>query len=92
MRSSSAAERAALRLGHRAALVPGEATRADFDALREHFDDGQIVEIVATIALFGYLNRWNDTMATDLEERAARVAGRTLGPTGWDAGKHGTRG
>jgi hypothetical protein len=27
----------------------------------------ELVEIVATVALFGYLNRWNDTMATDLE-------------------------
>ena len=52
------------------------------------FDDGQIVEIVATIALFGYLNRWNDTMATALEQRAVEVAERAIGPVGWQAGKH----
>jgi len=57
--------------------------------LKRHFDDGQIVEIVATIALFGYLNRWNDTMATDLEAHPAKVAERTLGEAGWEAGKHG---
>jgi uncharacterized peroxidase-related enzyme len=85
----SAAERAALRLGYHAALVPNEASEADFDALRAHFDDGQIVEIVATIALFGYLNRWNDTMATTLESRAVEVAGRAIAPVGWEAGKHG---
>ena len=83
------AERAALRLGYRAALVPNEATAADFDELKRHFDDGQIVEIVATIALFGYLNRWNDTMATTLEPRAVEVAGRAIGDVGWVAGKHG---
>lgn len=84
----SAAERAALRLGYRAALVPNEAGREDFDELKRHFDDGQIVEIVATIALFGYLNRWNDTMATTLEPRAVAVAGRAIGAVGWQAGKH----
>jgi uncharacterized peroxidase-related enzyme len=84
----SAAERAALRLGYRAALVPNEATAEDFDALRRHFDEGQIVEIVATISLFGYLNRWNDTMATSLEARALEVAQRAIAATGWTPGKH----
>lgn len=84
----SAAERAALRLAFKAACVPNEAGEADFAALRAHFDDGQIVEIVATIALFGYLNRWNDTMATDLEGKPAGVAQRTLGAAGWQPGKH----
>ena len=84
----SAAERAALRLAYHAALVPNEASAADFDELKRHFDDGQIVEIVATIALFGYLNRWNDTMATTLEPRAVAVAERAIGAVGWAAGKH----
>ena len=55
----------------------------------EHFDEGQVVEIVATIALFGYLNRWNDTMATELETLPAEVAQTTLGDTfDWEIGKH----
>ena len=85
----SPSERAALRLGYHAALVPNEASGADFDELKRHFDEGQVVEIVATIALFGYLNRWNDTMATRLETRAVEVAERAIGGAGWQAGKHG---
>ena len=54
--------------------------------LRAHYSDE---EIVATIALFGYLNRWNDTMATTLETRAVEVANRAIGVVGWTAGKHG---
>jgi uncharacterized peroxidase-related enzyme len=84
----SAGERAALRLAYKASLVPNEASRADFDELKKHFDDGQIVEIVASIALFGYLNRWNDTMATDLEQRALDVATRAISSVGWTPGKH----
>ena len=82
------AERAALRLAYHASLVPNEATSNDFDELKKFFDDGQIVEIVATTALFGYLNRWNDTLATTLEPRAAEVADRAIAAVGWQAGKH----
>ncbi|MCC2110824.1 MAG: carboxymuconolactone decarboxylase family protein [Hyphomicrobiales bacterium] len=85
----SDAERAALDLAYKAAIIPNAAGKAEFDELRKYFDDGQIVEIVASIALFGYLNRWNDTMATDLEERAADVAGRAIAAVGWTIGKHG---
>lgn len=84
----SAAERAALRLGYHAALVPNEVTADDFTELKRHFDDAQIVEIVGTIALFGYLNRWNDTMATQLEGKAVEVAERAIGSVGWTSGKH----
>jgi uncharacterized peroxidase-related enzyme len=83
------AERAAIRLALKAGAQPNEAGEADFDALRAHYDEGQIVEIVASIALFGYLNRWNDTMATSLEPLPAQVAERAIGPVGWTAGKHG---
>ena len=41
------------------------------------------------VALFGFLNRWNDTMATELEPLAVEVAERTIGPVGWEPGKHG---
>ena len=84
----SAAERAALRLGYHGALVPNEVNDEDFEELKRHFDESQIVEIVATIALFGYLNRWNDTMATQLEGKAVDVADRALGSVGWAPGKH----
>jgi alkylhydroperoxidase family enzyme len=84
----SPAERAAISLALKAGKVPNEATQADFDELRKHYNDEQIVEIVASIALFGYLNRWNDTMATALEPLAVEVAERAIGGVGWEPGKH----
>jgi uncharacterized peroxidase-related enzyme len=84
----SDAERAALNLAFKASIVPNEADEEDFARVRQHFDEDQIVEIVASIALFGYLNRWNDTMATDLEEYPAGVAGKLISNVGWSAGKH----
>jgi len=85
----SDAERAAIKVGLKAGTLPNDVTAEDFDELKKHFDEGQIVEIVATIALFGYLNRWNDTMATQLEALPAQVTERALGHTDWEAGKHG---
>lgn len=82
------AERAALNLAYKGALVPNEATATDFEEAKKYFDDGQIVEIVASLALFGYLNRWNDTMATELEEYPKEVATELIGSKGWSAGKH----
>lgn len=87
----SDAERAALRLACKGALAPSEATQSDFDELGKYFNEGEVVEIVASISLFGFLNRWNDTMATDLEDVPADVAEQTIGGRfGWDAGKHGS--
>ena len=85
----NAAERAALRLAVNASIIPNQASQQDFDELAKYFDEGQIVELVASIALFGYLNRWNDTMATELETYPASVAQRTIAPGGWKPGKHG---
>jgi uncharacterized peroxidase-related enzyme len=82
------AERAALRLAQHAAVVPNAATDEDFVELRRHFDDGEIVELMTMIALFGFLNRWNDTLATDLEIGPLELATRVIGPAGWAPGKH----
>jgi alkylhydroperoxidase family enzyme len=84
----SQAERAALRIANDASVVPNAVTKGHFERLRQHFDEGQIVELVAVIALFGFLNRWNDTMATALEEEPLAFARQALAPHGWHAGKH----
>jgi alkylhydroperoxidase family enzyme len=59
-------EKAAMDFASAAASVPNAVTDELIVQLRQHWDDGQIVEIMAVIALFGFLNRWNDSMATPL--------------------------
>ena len=61
------AERAAINLAMKAGRVPNETTDADFDRLRANFSETEITEIVAVIAMFGFLNRWNTTLGTALE-------------------------
>jgi len=82
------AERAALRMAQSAASVPNMVSDADMEDLKRFFDEDQIVELVAAVCLFGWLNRWNDTMATGLEERPLEFGERHLSESGWQAGKH----
>lgn len=84
----SEAERAALRFARDASVVPNAVTPSHFEELRRYWNDGEIVEILAVVGLFGFLNRWNDSMATDLEQIPAALARRTIGPHGWEPGKH----
>jgi alkylhydroperoxidase family enzyme len=84
----SAPERAAIALALAAGQVPNTANREHFDALRLHFSEGAIVEIVAVISLFGWLNRWNDTFASDLEPAPLGFANAHLSVSGWSPGKH----
>ncbi len=82
------AERAALDFSLAASMVPN-AVNEDIKArLHEHWDDGEIVEMLGVIALFGYLNRWNDSMGTNIEEGAVESGEQYLGKHGWNEGKH----
>ena len=84
----SDAERVALDFAIAAASVPNGVTDAMFTEMRKHWSENQIVEIVAVIATFGFLNRWNDTMGTPLEEEPIRAGEKFLASHGWSAGKH----
>jgi uncharacterized peroxidase-related enzyme len=81
-------ERVALRFSWHAAMQPNATEAADFAALKEFFSERDVVEIVAVVSLFGFLNRWNDTLATELEGPAADFAGQVLEQTDWRRGKH----
>ncbi len=82
------AERAALEFAIAASSIPNAVDDEIASNLREHWDEGEIVEILGVVALFGYLNRWNDSMGTTLEEPAAADGDRYLVSQGWSRGKH----
>ena len=84
----SVADKAAMSFASAASSVPNAVTDEVMNQLRQHWDDDQVVEIMGVIALFGFLNRWNDSMATPLEDAPAACAKERLGPWGWEIGKH----
>ena len=85
----SPAERAAITVARGAAQSPNAVTDAEFSELKKHWDEDQCVEIIGVIALYGFLNRFNDTMATDLESHPLEYAKSNLADHGWEIGKHG---
>lgn len=84
----SDAERAALDLAFAAGIAPNAVEPENFEELRKHFTNTQIIEILATIAIGGFLNRWNDTIATVTDQESIDWASDVLSQVGWEPGKH----
>ena len=84
----SEAERAALDFSLAASMVPNAVDLSIKKELYNYWDEGEIVEMLGVISLFGYLNRWNDSMGTSLEEDAIDSGNKFLGKHGFEVGKH----
>lgn len=84
----SEAERAAFDFTIAASSIPNAVTDEVAANLRKHWDEGEIVEILGVVSLFGYLNRWNDSMGTQLESAAIDSGKTYLEKKGWEVGKH----
>ena len=84
----SQAERAALDFSLQASQVPNQVDAKIKERLYTYWDEGEIVEMLGVISLFGYLNRWNDSMGTSIENGAVESGNQYLGKHGWEKGKH----
>ena len=76
-------ERALLDLAFAAGKTPNECNKHHFDQLKKYFSTKEIIDIVSVISLFGYLNRWNDTLGTVLEDIPEEFVEDNLKPLGW---------
>lgn len=86
--SFSEADRVALDFALAASSMPNSVDEPLRKRLYIHWNEGEIVEMLGVISLFGFLNRWNDSMATTLEDGAAESGGHYLAKYGWNKGKH----
>ena len=82
------AEKTALNLAIAGGSSPNATEASHFAEMRKHFTDVQIIEVVAVIAAGGFLNRWNDTIATVTDQESIDFAEKVLSRVGWEAGKH----
>ncbi len=82
------AEKAAFAFAQAASSTPNAVDDAIAAELRAHWTEDEIVEIAGVVALFGYLNRWNDSMATSLEDGGLTAGQTHLAATNWTPGKH----
>jgi alkylhydroperoxidase family enzyme len=84
----SDAERAALDFAVAASVIPNAVSDEIAEGLRKYWNEGEIVEILGVVALFGFLNRWNDSMGTQMEGGAVESGEKFLKAKGWSVGKH----
>jgi uncharacterized peroxidase-related enzyme len=84
----SDAERAALDFSLAASVIPNAVDEKIKTDLYKYWNEGEIVEMLGVISLFGYLNRWNDSMGTSIEDGAVESGDQYLGKHGWEKGKH----
>jgi uncharacterized peroxidase-related enzyme len=84
----SDAEKVALDFALAASSVPNAVDSAIAENLHKYWNEGEIVEITGVIALFGFLNRWNDSMGTSIEPGAVESGNKYLSGHGWTGGKH----
>ena len=76
-------ERAVLDLAFASGRTPNESNVEHFNELKKYFSDDQIIDIVSVISMFGFLNRWNDTFGTKLEDVPKDFVEEKLKPLGW---------
>ena len=84
----SEAERVALDFALAAGAVPNAVDAELMQRMQAHWSEQQIVQILGAVCLYGFLNRWNDSMATDLEDSPRAMGERVLKQGGWTGGKH----
>ena len=82
------AEKVALDFALAAGSVPNAVTDTLMTEMKAYCSDDDIVEILAAISLYVFLNRWNDSMATELESAPTELGRRVLSQGGWTGGKH----
>ena len=84
----SDSERVALDFSLAASMIPNAVDSHLTERLHKYWDEGEIVEMLGVISLFGYLNRWNDSMGTSIEKGAVESGRKYLEKHGWTIGKH----
>lgn len=81
-------ERAALNFAIAAGSVPSSVDASHHAAIREHFSDEEARSLLAVVSVGGFMNRYNDALATVTDDESADWAAANLSPLGWDIGKH----
>ena len=81
-------ERAALSFAMAAGVTPNAVTPDHHAAIREHFSDEEARTLLGVVAMSGFMNRWNDSLATVTDAESTDWAAANLDVVGWDIGRH----
>ena len=68
-RYCSAESRGALQFAEQATREPVRVSSEFMAQLRQHFDEGEVLEIAAVVGLMNFANKVNESLAIPLEEK-----------------------
>ncbi len=68
--------------------APSALTARDYDAFATWFDETKVTEMPLIVCQMRFFNRWNDSVATQLESKPLRFSKDTRPQSHWQAGKH----
>ena len=81
-------ERAALDFAFKAAQSPSALEQSDYDHMQNYFNETEVTEILFVVSEMGFFNRWNDSVATTLEQKPLEFSKEKLPEEHWQVGKH----
>ena len=81
-------ERAALSFAAAAGGTPRHVTPEHHAELRSHFSDAEVRTLLSAASIAGFMNTYNDSLATVTDQASVDWASQYLAPLGWDVGKH----
>ena len=81
-------ERVALDFAFKAAQSPSTLEQSDYDHAKQFFNETELTEIILVVCQMGFFNRWNDSVATTLEQKPLKFSQLALPEEHWQVGKH----
>ena len=81
-------ERVALDFAFKAAQSPSTLEQSDYDHAKQFFNETELTEIILVVCQMGFFNRWNDSVATTLEQKPLKFSQQALPEEHWQVGKH----
>jgi uncharacterized peroxidase-related enzyme len=81
-------EKAALSFALASGQSPNAVDESHYERLRQYFDERQVVELAGIVSIYGFLNRWHETVGTTLEDVPKSFAEDNLDASGWNPGRH----
>ena len=81
-------ERVALDFAFKAAQSPSALVQEDYDKAQKYFSETELTEIILIVCQMGFFNRWNDSVATKLEQKPLNFSRQALPESNWQPGKH----
>lgn len=82
------AQKAAMTVATTMSTIPADLTREDYEEMTRHFNPDEIEQIILSVCMMGFLNKFMDAMDVELEAASIADVEDLLSNTGWKPKRH----